>query len=308
MPCNCKEKGCIFRNEAGRKATQRFTGVDPLADRFAHVSPFNYAENEPIGHIDLWGLQQVPYPVAGLLRRLENLFSPALKELDNIKPNKEAQNRIDLVSRGLGKMGFGIAGTVSGAYMTGQTFGAAAPIGATVMVASLTETNIGLVQVIDGLFGEAEKESIIHVSGSGPGLVAYKSNFAHAELVDAAGEVLPSFLSAGWKGAIGIDDLIKAIGNFNNGKYGSGMVKGVQAIGAGSSFIDLVNEIPPSVQPSTNIRLAKKEIKGLGFNSQGFFLCIPPHVSPPNFRPPALSPISEAPGRCCPGEIFHLIS
>ena len=36
----------------------RFTGVDPIADQFAFVSPFNYAENEPIAHIDLWGLQK----------------------------------------------------------------------------------------------------------------------------------------------------------------------------------------------------------------------------------------------------------
>ena len=36
----------------------RFPSVDPIADNFAFVSPFNYAENEPIGHIDLWGLQK----------------------------------------------------------------------------------------------------------------------------------------------------------------------------------------------------------------------------------------------------------
>ena len=39
-------------------AVGRFTGVDPLSDRFSHVSSYNYAENEPIGHIDLWGLQK----------------------------------------------------------------------------------------------------------------------------------------------------------------------------------------------------------------------------------------------------------
>ncbi|MFZ2900956.1 MAG: RHS repeat-associated core domain-containing protein, partial [Saprospiraceae bacterium] len=36
----------------------RFTGVDPLAAQFAWVSVYNYAENEPVGHIDLWGLQK----------------------------------------------------------------------------------------------------------------------------------------------------------------------------------------------------------------------------------------------------------
>jgi RHS repeat-associated protein len=37
----------------------RFTGVDPISDQFPHVSTYNYAENEPIAHIDLHGLQKV---------------------------------------------------------------------------------------------------------------------------------------------------------------------------------------------------------------------------------------------------------
>jgi RHS repeat-associated protein len=36
----------------------RFTGVDPISDQFPHVSTYNYAENEPIANIDLWGLQK----------------------------------------------------------------------------------------------------------------------------------------------------------------------------------------------------------------------------------------------------------
>jgi RHS repeat-associated protein len=40
-------------------AIGRFTGVDPIADQFAFVSVYNYAENEPVGSIDLWGLQRV---------------------------------------------------------------------------------------------------------------------------------------------------------------------------------------------------------------------------------------------------------
>jgi RHS repeat-associated protein len=35
----------------------RFPSLDPLADEFAWVSPYNYAENSPIANIDLWGLQ-----------------------------------------------------------------------------------------------------------------------------------------------------------------------------------------------------------------------------------------------------------
>jgi hypothetical protein len=37
----------------------RFTGVDPIAEQFAFVSPFNYAENRPISGVDLHGLQYV---------------------------------------------------------------------------------------------------------------------------------------------------------------------------------------------------------------------------------------------------------
>jgi RHS repeat-associated protein len=36
----------------------RFTGVDPISDKFPHVSTYNYAENSPIRFIDLHGLQK----------------------------------------------------------------------------------------------------------------------------------------------------------------------------------------------------------------------------------------------------------
>jgi RHS repeat-associated protein len=38
-------------------AVGRFPSVDPLPDQFAWVSPFNYAENDPVQYVDLWGLQ-----------------------------------------------------------------------------------------------------------------------------------------------------------------------------------------------------------------------------------------------------------
>jgi RHS repeat-associated protein len=37
----------------------RFPTIDPLADTFNFVTPYNYAENEPVAHIDLWGLQKL---------------------------------------------------------------------------------------------------------------------------------------------------------------------------------------------------------------------------------------------------------
>ena len=42
-------------------AVGRFVGVDPLADRFPHVTTYNYAENRPISGVDLWGLQYLDH-------------------------------------------------------------------------------------------------------------------------------------------------------------------------------------------------------------------------------------------------------
>ncbi len=42
-------------------ALGRFTGVDPIADQFPHVTTYNYAENEPVGNIDLHGLQKLSF-------------------------------------------------------------------------------------------------------------------------------------------------------------------------------------------------------------------------------------------------------
>ncbi|MEN0049551.1 MAG: RHS repeat-associated core domain-containing protein [Bacteroidota bacterium] len=36
----------------------RFIHIDPISEQFPFVTPYNYAENSPIAHIDLWGLQK----------------------------------------------------------------------------------------------------------------------------------------------------------------------------------------------------------------------------------------------------------
>ncbi len=49
----------------------RFTGVDPIAGEFAWVSPYNYAENEPLAHIDLHGLQKAEVLISGLVTSVD---------------------------------------------------------------------------------------------------------------------------------------------------------------------------------------------------------------------------------------------
>lgn len=70
VKCRCHYNGKELNEEFGLvwldfghrwydPALGRFPSVDPIADQFAWVSPFNYAENEPIANIDLHGLQKV---------------------------------------------------------------------------------------------------------------------------------------------------------------------------------------------------------------------------------------------------------
>ena len=49
------------------QAIGRFIGMDPIADQFAWVNPYNYAENEPIANIDFHGLQKVSVHLAGTI-------------------------------------------------------------------------------------------------------------------------------------------------------------------------------------------------------------------------------------------------
>ena len=49
-------------------ALGRFTGVDPIADRFPHVTTYNYAENMPVNGIDLYGLQWVHFSEANKIK------------------------------------------------------------------------------------------------------------------------------------------------------------------------------------------------------------------------------------------------
>jgi RHS repeat-associated protein len=61
-------------------AVNRFTGVDPLADKFAFVTTYNYAENNPATGIDLWGLQYLRFDK---VKDLGDLFKETLDVMYN---------------------------------------------------------------------------------------------------------------------------------------------------------------------------------------------------------------------------------
>ena len=67
-------------------AIGRFPSVDPIADKFPHVSPYNYAENRVPNGIDLWGLQFLPLP-GGIENKMKDMARYNGVELSNGKAN-----------------------------------------------------------------------------------------------------------------------------------------------------------------------------------------------------------------------------
>jgi RHS repeat-associated protein len=97
----------------------RFPSIDPIADDFVELSPYNYASNSPVAKIDLWGLQGVWFfEVGPMLERYainSGIYNDdgsfpsmqnAVKHSD--KPEKKAQIEAFAVAgmMGLGVMGF----------------------------------------------------------------------------------------------------------------------------------------------------------------------------------------------------------
>ena len=65
----------------------RFMNVDPIAEKFYHVSPYNYAENNPVTGIDLWGLQYLNHNVARVIAQNGRL-DYKLSNFHNVTANR----------------------------------------------------------------------------------------------------------------------------------------------------------------------------------------------------------------------------
>ncbi|MEN0050627.1 MAG: RHS repeat-associated core domain-containing protein, partial [Bacteroidota bacterium] len=106
----------------------RFSSVDPIAEDFAFVSPFNYAENEPIANIDLHGLQSLHNAAArGLEDRLKSIssyvenkfnqfFGTSSKKINIQKDNSPTFVKVNFEASGkvVAGMGAGVKGNIMG--------------------------------------------------------------------------------------------------------------------------------------------------------------------------------------------------
>ena len=233
-------------------AIGRFTGVDPIADQFPHLSVYNYASNDPVKNIDLHGLQgfNSNFIFNGALSSFrQQLGAPDQKINDAVSSiPADTRQRAGLAIKGAGNMTLGILGTIGGASVTGGSGGLATPAGAAIMTMSLTEASIGLAQVSDAIFGKGDGESALHQSTSGPGLVANVAGSEHAGLIDVSGEILPGLLGGGLKAATGMADVIDGAKSLSKGKIGQAALQLFQANDAQGDFRGFIEEASNSLQ------------------------------------------------------------
>jgi RHS repeat-associated protein len=114
----------------------RFTGVDPIADQYAHASTYNYAENEPVGSIDLWGLQRLPINLKDHAKKIiNNTFGTNVQtggSLDGPPRKHVSVSEIKAVAKSIAETTENVAEyTEAGLYLAGfVTEGATVPFAA----------------------------------------------------------------------------------------------------------------------------------------------------------------------------------
>ncbi len=93
----------------------RFINVDPISEDFYWVSPYNYAENEPIANIDLWGLQKVS------VNELNNRFAKYSTPDRPVYYVEEKQNFVSLSDKNVQNIANVSWGETQGIYPTKNT-------------------------------------------------------------------------------------------------------------------------------------------------------------------------------------------
>jgi hypothetical protein len=221
----------------------RFTGVDPIADKFAFVSGYNYAENSPIGNIDLHGLQAVDARVNMMFEKLNNQLGRPADKLraffNKYGASPSTQNRINLGTNGLKNTTLGVLTATGGAVLAPESAGTSIAL----IVIGVTEAGVGLGQMTDAIMGDADPASSIHNSENLPGLIAHESGSEYAGLIDNVASVAPSVMTGGLRAATGVDDLVESGTKIKQGNLSGAAASALQGQDAASDFSGAVNEV-----------------------------------------------------------------
>jgi RHS repeat-associated protein len=200
----------------------RFLSVDPLTPFYPWYTPYQFAGNKPIWCIDLDGLEEksattsIFKTVFGSPSGYSNPRT-ALDIMSNEKliiqrkvQEKWNNSRVGRFTNGLINTTMGLVGTVASLEYITTTGGVGAALGGTTaLMFSLSETGIGLAQMVDAIAGNNPKSEILHNSSSVVGLIAYGTDSKYAPFLDAIGGLAPTTSTAK-----SLKEFVKDLGGF----------------------------------------------------------------------------------------------
>ena len=120
--------------------TARFRGVDPIADAFPWVNPYNYAENSPIVNVDLHGLQKWNINsgvVYGPYRNQKSAENANINWLDIVPTSSGVNNQSGFKAGSLASDNFELSDNLGGVSAEGRFIGGStklntSPLGLTI--------------------------------------------------------------------------------------------------------------------------------------------------------------------------------
>jgi RHS repeat-associated protein len=226
----------------------RFPSVDPIIEKFAYLTPYNYASNSPVTNIDLWGLQGTNFNVWGFMFQQSGATSTTEATVKGAVglpvTNSEiakAEVRRDLAGNGAKNTTMGVLGVVGSIVAAEATFG----ISLLALPLAGGEVVIGGSQTADAFLNEnPNPDSPLHLAGTPVGYAWYsipelKDN---APLVDATAQVIPG-LASGGNILGGFESTIQAFRAVSKLKIGNATVESLNAYDAYSDVKGFYKEV-----------------------------------------------------------------
>jgi RHS repeat-associated protein len=160
----------------------KFLSVDPLAPKYAELTPYQFASNTPIWAIDLDGLEAAYMPFS---LKAYKAGSPGVRLI-----NYKTSGQTGRILTGASNLTFGTIGLVSsfGAASTG----AGSVVGVVGMQLSMAEMGVGLAQLIDGIKNEKTR---LPSGDNAFGWIASKHLPQYADFINSIGGLAASVLT-----------------------------------------------------------------------------------------------------------------
>jgi RHS repeat-associated protein len=224
-------------------ATIRFPSPDPIIEKFAYLNSYNYASNNPVTNIDLWGLQGVPFQQ--YYTQMSNAIVDKTRSvIDAVTPSAETQNRVSLAATGVKNMVMGSLLTIVAVGTEPLTSGAST----LALPLTIGEVAVGFVQTCDACLGKADADSPLQKRGTIPGMALEANGSKYAGKVDAITQLIPGFLVPGGNLVGGASSGLETATALKAGEASKAILPALNVLDAIGDVTGGVNAIPKEVK------------------------------------------------------------